>query len=342
MMSFSVRIIGLFLIYVCSLSTAPAIASVKDCRVDFLEGKATAELFTSEKSEAYFSLLEPLDIAAKTGGRVDISDINDARNKTRQIYASSVLPFSEDEKKFLENAVGNVCRVLEGRFQGIVHRAWRLIKTEPYIEGGLPHTREDGIVFSSDMIHRMMNSPPAFTEMLLAHEILHVVQRQNRRLFAQFYTEAWGYRKVNAIKAVPDILVSNQVMNPDGVDYNWIIPGSTGEVWWWPRVLLKPEDDEAVSMPSDFHFVSVKIKEKNGSFYVVDGQNSFVDFQPLKKNHLLAAKFPGIKRPYHPDEVASKYFDKYYLALRFGKQDEIDMNSNQALSKLVQMLGSRF
>ncbi len=334
----------LFIILLLSLLPGSSSASLSTCDILFLQDKDAAAVLTSERSEPYFSKLNRVEIEAKTGGRIKAQNIHEARLQTRKLYARSVIPFTPDEKHFLTTLIGHVCTTLKTEFDGIVLRPWKLIKTESFIEGGLPYTREDAIIFSAGQLDQMMGRHAGYGEMILAHEILHVVQRENRRTFTDFYRRQWGYRFVGQIAGVPAALQEQQVINPDGVNFNWILPDRSGgkRAWIWPRIVFAQNGRQPAVMPEDFRFLAVKLRQTEEGYRVVRGQEDLSGITSMAEDTTLRQQFPSITIPYHPDEVAADYFGRFYIATRYGEQIKVRAGDDRAFKQLIAMLKSEF
>ncbi len=133
-------------------------------------------------------------------------------------------------------------------------------------------------------------------------------------------------------------------MNPDGVNFNWILPDRSGgeRAWIWPRIVFAQNGRQPAAMPKDFRFLAVKLRQTEQGYRVVGGQDKLSVITSMAKDPTLRQQFPAITIPYHPDEVAADYFARFYLAGRYGDQIEIKARNDRAFKQLIAMLKSEF
>jgi len=172
-------------IIVALLVTTIANAASVEC----LSGDAARAAFLSEKSEPYFSLLKPREMAAKTGAIPAGKTLQRQRERLRTTYRNAVQECSEGERNGLETYVSIIDTSVAKRYPGLVALPWRFVKVDNDIEGGLPHTRGSVIMLSA-LLMRVINetAPTGYLRpdimQILLHEQVHVLERARPQLFA--------------------------------------------------------------------------------------------------------------------------------------------------------------
>lgn len=279
--------------------------------VECLSGDAARNAFVTEKDEPYFSLLQPREMAAKTGVPVLAGTLQSQRANTRATYMGAVLECTADDIKGLESYIAIIHSSLKPVYPGLLTLPWRFVKVTDDIEGGLPHTRANVIVFSESLLKSIGQTAQKQQWQLslmniLVHEQVHVIQRVNRKAFADLYVQQWGFRKVVAIPGAEAWLANHQIVNPDGVDVLWVwpVPGTSRVIW--PRVILAGENPMP-SMPEDFMMVGVELAESASTYRVVMDKKDVPRFHNLFDEPAFMEKFAGINSLYHPNEIAADY-----------------------------------
>jgi len=271
-----------------------------------------------ETRETYFSRLQPMEMAAKTGARLTAKTLAGQRDETRRRYRESVREFTAAERDTIRWYLSAIQPKLAAAYPALAATPWRFIKVTDSIEGGLPHTRGGNIVLSQgalDGLRRMRTEEPAAKALfsageLLVHELIHVHQRIQPDRYAALYREHWGFVKARRIKATA-WMQAHQLMNPDGSDVTWIYPlRRNGAVRWILPLVAFAEGAEPKRMPHDMRMIAVTVQGGDGRFRVTAGGDGT---EALAKVPEYAERFIGISSIYHPNEIAADYASTLFV-----------------------------
>lgn len=284
----------------------------------FLSGKEAADAVVDESIEPYFSLLQPLEMVAKTGAPLTATTLDAQRDECRRRYRDAVREFSNDEKAALGDAAARLQALLKEAYPLFAKSPFRFIKLAPSIEGGMPHTRGASIVVSERMAAQAAAlrkrgvdlSRSGFGQTLL-HEQCHVVERARPALFADLYVNVWGLVRA---KGLPDTpwLRKQQIVNPDGPDVGWVFPAKDGR-FWQPLVMIK-EGVALPKMPRDFVLVGVALDKKGEGFLPRSAADGRAETKPLDEIPDWQAAFGHVPENFHPNETFAVLFS--WLALK--------------------------
>ena len=279
--------------------------------VQCLSGDTAKEAFVSETTEPYFSLLQPREMAAKTGHRPAKAALTQQQSQLRGEYRKSVMNCTSSEAKALEGYIAIIESRLKPDYPGLVAMPWRFVKVEDSIEGGLPHTRGDVIVLSQSMltsIERTARSEKWDLNIIdvLIHEQIHVIQRTKAAAFEKLYENEWGFRKATSIKGAGEWLAAHQIVNPDGVDVLWVWPVPNTSRTIWPRVIIDDDNDTPV-MPDDFRMIGIELNAFPDGYVVATEKSGTPQYHLLQDEESYMRKFGAISSIYHPNEIAADY-----------------------------------
>lgn len=274
------------------------------------------DAIVDDRLEPYFSVLQPLEMAAKTGAPLTAGTLDEQREECRRRYRAGIDEFTAEEQELLRWCVGRVVPLIADDYPLVARTPWRFLKLAPTIEGGLPHTRGDCIVFSGTLLAPLLALKATAEHQtllhlgkLLLHEQLHVVQRRHPALFVDLYTRVWGFHRAPPIAETP-WLVEHHLANPDGVVCDWIFPIEEGGTtrWIWPLVIFG-EVDGIARMPADFVMAAIPLTRDGERFAVAvpaaDGRPAYTN---LLHERAYAARFAGSTNIYHPNEAAADLF----------------------------------
>lgn len=261
--------------------------------------------------EDYFGVLHAPELRAKTGLPLTGMTTEQARTAGKAFYAASPQDFTADEQAALQAILDHAAPAIAAKMPLMARTPFTFIKAG--IEGGLPHTRGACIVLAP----RVVQSLTRFSKMgdkamdrvasLLVHEQTHVLEREHPALFAQLFTEVFGFR---ALASVPDSpwLAERRVVNPDGPGLGWAFPvPDNGHIRWIRPDLLIGELDHP-RMPQDFQPIAVDLIEKDGAFALELDAKGQPKFEPLDGVAAYRQAFPGVDENFHPNEIAAVLF----------------------------------
>lgn len=283
-----------------------ALLPTQDAKVRFLSAKEAAEAIVDESMEPYFSLLQPLEMAAKTGSPVASADLAAQRDECRKRYREAVRDFTDDEKAAIAPAAEGIRKALQDAYPFLAAIPWSFLKVDTGLEGGMPHTRGPHVVIPDRMAKQFTalksrGGDPLKSRLAqtLIHELTHVAQRAHPDLFADLYGNVWGLVRAKGIPSDP-WLDKHQIVNPDGPDVGWVFPAK--DAAWQPLVVLK-EGVERPVMPRDFLFIGVA-RDKNYAVRLKDGKP---ETALLKEIPAYAEAFKAFAN-FHPNETFAEQF----------------------------------
>jgi len=149
--------------------------------------------------DAYTQALQPAELAVR------LADPDGAKADLLARYADGVRAWSADERTQLEGTIADLAddvAFLDPLLPDVV----LLVRADPSVEGGLPHTRGNAIVFPTETL------PEKGLKGLFLHELHHVLTRANPDLqdpyFALIGFEPCAF-------AEPEWLRERRLSNPD-------------------------------------------------------------------------------------------------------------------------------
>lgn len=306
----------------------------------FLAGERARRAIVDDRDQPYFSLLQPLEMAAKTGAPLHAHGLAAQRAETRRRYQAGVRDFTPQEQTALRALVGEVYRLIARPYPRLAHLPWQFIKVSDRIEGGLPHTRGDNIVLSQSVCNELVRayqaarragkSPASSVQAarslvqvrslalsILLHEQVHVLQRREPALFTPLYTGSWGFRHTAPIALTP-WQRSHQILNPDAGPCCWVFPLHAGDrlSFIWPQSVLDaaPRNTQGVPrMPQAMHMLAVQVQPQPGGFQVVTDAQGRPVSQPLLQVSDYTRVFGISYNLYDPNEAAADMFVKLVM-----------------------------
>jgi hypothetical protein len=279
----------------------------------FLSQQQARAAIIDDKGEPYFSTLQPMEMAAKTGHELTTSGLLAQQRETRERYRFATLEFGPQEKKAITAIVKGIDTRLRGHYNLVANLPWKFLKVDDNIEGGLPHTRGAYIVLSKTVARQLVQLdqqyPPqaaaAIGASILLHEHIHVLQRSNPRLFDSLYKNVWGFMHVDAIKR-SGWLLKHHLANPDGLDCGWLFPvdGKNGSRYILPDVIFA-DGGGLKRMPQDFRMVALEVRKSGNRYTLVTGANGRPSSRPLMQVADYVRVFAISENIYHPNEASA-------------------------------------
>jgi hypothetical protein len=292
-------------------------------RIDFLDVEAAKAAIADESLEPYFSLLEPLEMAAKTGKPLEAKDLKAQREECRTRYQQGVRAFTDEEKTALTSAVRRLHAAWADPYPRIADLPWSFLGVENTVEGGLPHTRGRSIV-----VPRSVGVAIAAAETiggaaarrnveLLVHEQSHVLQRLEPALFEPLYTGDFGFVRAQEV-ALHRLIAPRHVVNPDGVRVEWVFPRKEGEVTTYLHPLVAfAEGAESPRMPYDMAVLAVEVVKSERGFEPKEDSEGRPLARPLGSIRDYGERFGGIFENFHPNEIFAVLFATLVLQDHF-------------------------
>lgn len=289
--------------------------------LQFLDRSEAATLMAGPGAQAYFEAMQVPELMAKT--RQDLQGVppTEARERARAVYAREVMAFSAEEQALLRWSLDQLWPVLLEKAPLYTRTAWKFAKVSDRLEGGLPHTREDTIVFGAGLMQNLLAGQRAqdltrlqgFLGYLLAHEQTHVLQRRHPGTFDRLNRQLLGFIRVPP-QSLPALQESG-VVNPDAPVNEWVFPlpeapGQAVLPWLQLGNLKTP------TMPRDFllRAIPYRLEQEQWRVQAADGQPPTLALLDVAG---YRAAFPDTSNLYHPNEISADLL-AYWLA---GRQD---------------------
>ncbi len=182
-----------------------------------------------------------------------------------------------------------------------------LVHTSGQEEGGAAYCRQNGVMLPP----RMLRRDPAGLERLLAHELFHILSRENPELRAKLY-RIIGF-KVCAPIELPKAFQDRKITNPDAPRIDCLISliHEEKKVIAAPVLYAKVDRYDPTQGSSFFRYMRFRlmvVEPKGDQFQpsLVDGQPVMID--PAKTPSFLRQIGQNTRYIIHPDEVLADNF----------------------------------
>ena len=296
-------------------------------KIDFLSKERGQIGIIDESFEPYFSILQEREIYAFTKEWSNEKTIEGSREFARKKFQTAVTEFSAKEKECIEFVIFQIDSILGSNNVDLFkYHPWRFIKVEDWLCESFAHTRGTYTIlsqryldryttkFSSTMTQEEREYLITHLGGLLIHEQLHSIQRTHPKLFEQLFTEHWSFEKVSISHNVPE-LISNQLLNPDAPNADWMY--KEGKKMYWIRVLLN-EKAECPTMGKDFISVVYEVEMKEGNYCLKTTRKGKPNSFGMKKMKNYLNSFPVSNGTDHPNEISAYMYSDYFKALASG------------------------
>ena len=232
-----------------------------------------------------------------------------------------VLPWEDDERQRHITAATTLAEKMKG-LKIPLPKEVLLIRTTGKDESGAAYTRSEGIVLP----RRRMALKPASLERLLAHELFHVISRNDPSLRRRLYAVI-GFQPCNPIE-FPESLVEQKITNPDAptIDYFITIKHEGDEVDVVPILLTdRAEFDPRRTKLFDYLQFRLMAVERAGERWqpkldeegepvLIDGRNNASYREQIGDNTQYII---------HPDEILADNFVHLLMQTKDLKSPEI-------------------
>jgi len=133
------------------------------------------------------------------------------RKEMLEIYKENIMEFTEPEKEYVTDAINYLFTKFKNKLPLI--RTWNIIKTHDDIDWGFPYTLGNNIVLPKRTISENVEE----LAKTLFHEQLHIIQRNEKSIFNEFYVKQWKFIEYT----LPDDPWINKylVHNPDSDNF---------------------------------------------------------------------------------------------------------------------------
>lgn len=250
----------------------------------------------------YFSSFKSIESIARNCIRNENEfDKSMIKKKCQKFYCQNVFNFEKEDMKNIIYVL-KILKKISPDYFNKYFRNWKFIKVSNLIEGELPHTINDCIVLPQLFISQMNNYIKEkdkfhlikYTGSTLLHEYIHIIQKQNPKIFNILYTNYWNmvyFKKDFAMQYIGKY----QRLNPDGLDTNWVFKIKNDE-YLLPYVMLKSNKLENI----DRYGLLIK-------------NNKVIKNEKLLKFTEYTNFFCNITNNYHPNELSASLISEYLL-----------------------------
>jgi len=309
----------------------------------FLGQQQARAAIIDDKNEPYFSTLQPMEMAAKTGRELTTTGLVAQQRETRERYQFAALEFSPQEKESITVIVKGIDARLRGHYNRVANVPWKFLKVDDNIEGGLPHTRGAYIVLSrivaSQLVQLNQQYPPQAAVIIgagiLLHEHIHVLQRSDPNLFDSLYKNVWGLVHIDSIKRT-GWLLQHHLANPDGLDCGWLFPvdGKNGSRYILPDIVFA-DGNSLKRMPQDFRMVALDVRKNGNSYALVKGADGHPSSRPLLDEAEYVGVFAISDNIYHPNEASADLLTQLVQYEYMADKSKIPPADRKALDRAL-------
>ena len=225
-----------------------------------------------------------------------------------------VLPWTDDDVRVLRPALQQLAGRLEP-LQSLGPPVVELVKTSGREEQGAPHCRGNAIVLPE----RALRGDQAALERLLAHELFHILSRQEPQRRARLYA-ILGFQTCQPIR-LPTTLAARKITNPDAPVVDCVLSVEVdGKRQLVSPVLVTREARydslEGKSLFAEMQFRLVVVRQEAGQFVVAnEDQPTCIDPSQCVDFHRQIGRNTGYI--IHPEETLADNF----VHLLFGTRD---------------------
>ena len=213
----------------------------------------------------------------------------------------------------------------------------KIAKSNTWLEYNMAHTHKNVIILTQDwfknitikkkenlIMSTLLNEGSTF-----CHELMHVHQRKYKKRYEKLYYK-WGFTKGHYIHNCEEYFNKNR-LNPDGTELNWLWKNNNKYYLFGAIFNNNPSD------LGDVSYLIREIKKTDQNVFNYSG-----DFDKYPKislfNHEGFMNYFGIiNNHYHPNEIASQYFE-YYLNDNLGEKDNFNPKGYKIFLKNIEYI----
>jgi hypothetical protein len=307
---------------------------------DFIDKDEACDKFITHHKEYFNRLQSHESVARNCINNILEYDSKTISYKCQTLYCNNTMNFTNVEKEQLQYVV----KLTEKALNKNIHKGilgikdnfnfkkylgnWKFIKVSNSIENELPHTIDKYIVLSESFLGHLNDLIANDDKNILIkdigatllHEQIHILQRNNEKLFDTLYSNYWNFKKLYNIPTF-EYIKEKQRLNPDGMDLDWGFQIAL-DTYLIPIVLLK---DNINSL--DF-FDKYGLVVKHDKIIKREKLNNFGNYVNY---------FCGISNNYHPNELSASLISEYLLNNYFNHNKEC-----KSIKNMVHWINSKF
>ncbi len=263
------------------------------------------------------------------------------RKKLAYYYTSLVTDFNEYEKNIIKFYFERLFDILSKKSPELIPKKKKihLIKLNEGVDWNYPYTINHSIVLPMVFIKSLIDHYHQYEDqinqtsvkvwnlitpmpdlinqkiLVLCHELIHILQRNkdiypnHTNIFNFIYTEIWGFIKINkSLIEFPHQKKDNflnVITNPDGYNYEWIIPVYNHETNY-DHMFLPLLSRNLNNKPIG---IMIELKTLVNNKYLIT--KHWNDIDKIKR---YTNKFYGLKNQlYHPNEISAHLISNYVI-----------------------------
>ena len=298
----------------CQAVETTATEAKLDVLISFLDRKEAAAKLTAD-ADGFIKNLRRREAATMTGVDLTEKDEDGVTKVALEVFGNATLDFSKQEQDALKQHIEQLDEKFGETYPLLVRHPWQFLKIRNQLCGGFSFTRDDTIVFSQRTLKRLVTGAEKNHfqpgEGLLLHEQLHVLQRQQPRLFDSLYEQLFSFRRVQI--EVDPWITERKVRNPDGMEQGWAIEmpskdNKQKDLYWLGTLLL--QDKPVHTMGRDFATVVVPLKPSENGYSMQLTEKGIPITKPIGEFQEYTTRLPIPPAYDHPNEVAAYLFTK--------------------------------
>lgn len=292
----------LLLLLACRREEAPpgVLPLDADHRVVWLEPGVASSVIVRDSMEHFFERVRSWDMAVQLQLPLSVAArVDSLPRQYKRALAASTQAFTPRDTARLGPALRRAFAAVMATFPGCWPDSLALIKVdgEQYGDGTF-YTRERAIIIPAAALREM--NATALTRVMI-HEVFHIFSRLHRTVRPEIYG-VFGFARPGYPLHLPDSLTRRRLLNPDGINEDWIIflqgIPHLPVVEVWPDL---PADREAAFMEA-YSFAYYPLRLQNGAYQLSEAH-------PAELGAAFAAATGG-NTDYiiHPEEIAAENF----------------------------------
>jgi hypothetical protein len=319
----------------------------KQHAVQFLNVAMAGEAITTDLTDKYFDLVQPIEISTQM--HQPVSELPTERvaliDAYRAYLKGDVADFTTSERKKIDPILQEIFTTCQKVAPGIFPERIRLIKTTAKHYGeGVYYTREDCIVIPIDVLE---NFEAEEFKKTMYHEVWHIVSRQNPKLQAAAYALIGFTPQPTVPIKMPKRLRERLLYNPDGVDMNWQIrlksKSPDGQVVTCIPLLHTTSDGFTSAKPTFFSYVEFNLYPISGGKVLTNADSLTSPIKLSEEPSFFQQITDNTNYIIHPDEVIA---DNFMFIMTTSddvmKRQRYSEAGNKLLSRLEQVLKTAF
>lgn len=264
------------------------------------------------------------------------------RENIRNCYTTKTVDFNQTEKNVISFYFKHLFNLLWNKAPGLIPQKQDidLIKLQINVDWNFPYTINHAIVIPSLFLNNLVNTYHQYYDQIskkplevwnptrthyddfidqktcvLCHELIHILQRnktlypEHHKIFNHIYEKIWGFQSIDKSMIKwshqNEETFFNVLTNPDGYNYEWMIPIYNHETNYnhlFLPLLSRNLENKPIG-------ILVEINETNHNQYLVT--KHWNDINSIKR---YVQKFYGLtKQLYHPNEISSHLIASYVV-----------------------------